>query len=488
MLKPVLKYLPAIQPQLLLTILALLTMLVTLFAMPMMPDFALRFLLLTLGKIFYRIRMTGVENIPERGPALLISNHISYIDAILICSCTSRRVRFLMQEEFFKNPMMRIFAHLTGFIKVPSAGKTKGISQLFENVQQALREGEIVCVFPEGTPSRNGMIGHFTGGFERMLPADMDVPLIPVSIGKLWGSIFSYYRGPIKFRMPQQIPYFARISIGTPLPKGITPFEVRQKITELEADAARTEIPHEHPVHYFLAKNAKRHPFQVIMRDAADGKSLNFFKTYLASVLLSRIIRTKTPSDSKYVGILLPNSTSAVLSIMGVLLADKVPCPLNFTTSQEILERSIRKADMKLILTNRLFLTKVRLQPTPEMVFLEDIVKMIPLWEKLLTMLGIIFLPYKELLNMIAPLTWMDNEGEAVLLFSSGSTGIPKGVQLTHHNLYSDVCAMTQCVSFDPKKDSIVGNLPLFHSFGINTGLWLPMIMRCQPVIYVHSP
>jgi len=140
------------------------------------------------------------------------------------------------------------------------------------------------------------------------------------------------------------------------------------------------------------------------------------------------------------------------------------------------------------VLTNRLFLTKVRLKPTPEMVYLEDVAKRVPMWKKILTMLGIIFLPYKELINIIAPVTHDDNNGEAVLLFSSGTTGIPKGVKLTHHNLYADVYAETQAISFNPKKDGIFGNLPMFHSFGMNTGLWLPFIVRCQPVVYVHSP
>lgn len=479
---------PAVSPKILLTSIGFLTFCITLFTMWRLPDFALRFLFLSLGHVFYRIRVRGAENIPERGPALLLANHTSFIDNILISSCTSRPIRFLMQEEFFDKPQVHWIVRLTGFIKVPSSGKYKSIGQMFELVQQALRNGEIVCVFPEGTPTRNGIVGKFSGSFEHMLPEGLNVPVIPVNVGRIWGSIFSYFYGPIRLRMPKAIPYFASISIGTPLPKGISAFDVRQKITELAAEEAQLEIPHEHPVHYFLAKNAKLHPFQVIMRDAADGKSFTFFKTYLAAILFSREIRKMTPSDSKYVGVLLPNSTAAVISIMGCLLADKVPCPLNFTTSQEILELSIRKAKIKLVLTNRLFLTKVRLTPTPEMVFLEDVAKRVPMWKKIMTMLSIILIPYKELINMLAPLTHDDNNAEAVLLFSSGTTGIPKGVRLTHHNLFADVFAETQAISFDPKRDGIFGNLPLFHSFGINTGLWLPFIIRSRPVIYVHSP
>ncbi len=481
-------HLPEISPQLLILLTGVITVAVTFITMWILPDFALRFLLITLGRLIYRIRATGVENIPERGAALLLSNHTSYIDAILISSCTSRRVRFLMQEEFFNKPVLRWIARLTGFIKVPSSGKIKRTRQMFELVQDALRKGDIVCVFPEGTPSRNGIVGRFSAGFERMLPPEQKVPVIPVNIGRIWGSLFSYYRGPLHFRKPKEMPYFATITIGQPMPEGITPFEVRQRITELAADDAQQLAPHEHPIHYLLAQNARKHPFQVVMRDAADGKSFTFFKTYLASILFSREIRKRTSSESTYVGVLMPNCTAGVLCIMGSLLADKVPCPLNFTTSQEILELSIRNAKMELVLTSRLFLAKVRLKPTPEMVFLEDIAKCVPMWKKLLTMAGIFLLPYKELLNMIAPLSHSDCYADAVLLFSSGSTGIPKGVRLSHHNIYSDIFAMEQAISLNHRKDSIFGNLPMFHSFGLTTSVILPFVLRTQAVVFVHSP
>lgn len=486
-LRSVIAAFPVISPRTLIAVIAVVTVAVTTVTMWLLPDFALRFLIITLGNLFYRIRATGTENIPERGPALLLANHTSYIDGILISSCTSRRVRFLMHEDFFSKPWLSWLARLTGFIKVPASGH-KSIAQMFDFVKDALRNGDIVCVFPEGKLTRNGVIGRFAGGFEHMLPEDADVPVIPVNIGRIWGSLFSYYRGPIHFRLPKEFPYFTTLTFGAPMPRGTTPFEVRQKIAELAADSAQDITPHEHPVHYILAKNAKRHPFHVIIRDADTGTGFTFFKTYLASILFSREIRKRTPSDDKYVGVLLPNCTTAVLSIMGTLLADKVPCPLNFTTSQEILELSIRKAKMHLVLTSRRFIDKVRIKATPEMVFLEDLAKTIPAWKKIAAMIGIILLPYRELVNMIAPLSCNDNYGEAALLFSSGSTGIPKGVRLSHHNMYSDVFAMIQAIAFNPKRDSVFGNLPMFHSFGMSTGLWLPLIVRSQATVYVKSP
>lgn len=477
---------PYFSPQTLLVAIGAVTFLVTLFTMWLLPDFTLRFLIITLGHTLYKLRITGAENIPERGPAMLLSNHVSFIDGILISACTSRRVRFLMHEDYYAVPILSPVARLTGFVKVPSAGKHKSMSQMFDNVKDLLRSGKIVCVFPEGKLTRNGTIGFFKGGYEKMIPADMDIPVIPVHIGDIWGSMFSYYSGRIRLRLPRKLPYYATVTFGKPLPKKFTPFEARQAIAELGAEAAVHPRHQEHVLHYQVAKNAKRMPFKTVMRDA-DGKSYNCFTTFLSALLLSREIRRLTSSDCKYVGILLPNSTAAALSILGSLYADKVPCPLNFTTSQKVFELSVKKARITHVITSRRFLEKIKIRQTPEMVFLEDLVAGIPSWKKLLAVLGIIVIPYRELMNLISPLTLNDVNATGALLFSSGSTGIPKGVMLSHHNINSDVYSIADTVKPDRRSDGILGNLPLFHSFGLNTCFWIPMSLGCE-VTYVASP
>ena len=480
-------HMPSLSPQTLIVGLGAFTFLVTLFSMWALPDFALRFIIITLGNTCYRNRISGAENIPERGPALLLANHASYIDSILISASTSRRIRFLMNEDFFKVPFLSLIARLTGFIRVPSVGKHKSMAHMLEQVRQILRDGDIVCVFPEGRITRNGIIGRFKSGYQKMLPADVDVPLIPVNVGSAWGSVFSYYKGDIRFRFPKSFPYFTSVSFGRPVSRDMTPFEVRQTVCELSAEAAlENPLPDEKVIHYELARLAKRHPFHTYMRDA-DGKRYSYFKTFLAAIIFSREIRRMTSSECKYVGVLLPNSTAGALSMLGVLMADKVPCPLNFTTSQEIFEMSVKKARITCILTSRRFLSRIKITETPEMVFLEDLVKTIPAWKKLVAALGIIFIPWKEFINMLSPLSCKDIMATGALLFSSGSTGIPKGVMLSHHNIYSDIYAMKQAVAFEPGNDKIIGLLPLFHSFGMNTCFWLPLMLRSE-VVFVNSP
>ncbi len=458
---------------------------VTVFTLWKLPNFMLRFLSLTIGRIFYRVRVTGKENIPERGPVMFISNHTSYVDNLLISSCTSRPVRFLLNESIYSRPVLGFLARLTCFFKVPSAGKVQEMTRLFQEVQDHLRSGGAVCVFPEGYPSQNGLLGRFKRGFERMLPPDVAVPVIPVNVAYTWGSFFSAFPRKAASRFNSRFPVFAEVNFGKPMPAGAAPFEIRQQVSELGADIAIRPRLDEHTIQYQLILHARRHPFSKLISDTAGG-NLNCFSLLLKSVVLSREIRKMSASSERFIGVLLPNSCAAAVSMLGCLYADKTPVPLNYSVAQSVFENSVKKADISHILTSRKFMTKIRIKPTPEMVFLEDIAPNIPKINILWTFLGILLLPAREFLNIISPLYGMDTAGVAALLFSSGSTGVPKGVELTHHNICGNITSMLAAIAIT-HDDTLLGNLPLFHSFGLTVCFWLPVMMRIK-VVFAPNP
>ncbi len=470
-------------PQLFLSI-GLLTLGSTIICMILQPLLLLRFLVVALTRTLYRLRITGAENIPERGPVLLVSNHVSFVDALLITACCSRTIHFLMHEDYYKHPLIHPFARMMGFIEVPSKGPRR-LQELFETVRETLRRGEAVCVFPEGKVTRNGLTDDFKAGYSRMLPPDLEVPVIPVALGMLWGSIFSYYYGKIRFRIPRELPCPATVTIGSPVPRPFSAFQLRQAVSELGAESEETPRNEERTLHYQLAKHAKRHPFRVVLEDF-EGKRLTLFQTLVGAAVLSRVIRRLMPDEVRYVGIFLPNTVASAVSTLAVLIADKVPSPLNFTVSDETLRASIRKAGMTHILTSHRFLSALKRDPLPEMVFLEDLAKDIPKSAKIFWAVLAVLLPHQELMNLLSPVSHRNLFGTAVLLFSSGSTGNPKGVLLSHHNINSDIYSITRVMGWTGH-DRILGSLPLFHSFGFTTGFWLPLIVACK-VVYVVSP
>lgn len=451
----------------------------------LIPEFAVRFLIIVLTHTVYKLRVRGAENIPEKGPALLVANHVSFVDGLLITSCTSRFVHFMMHEDYYRYPLLYPFVKWAGFIEVPSSGKPKRTAEMIRETRKILERGEVVCIFPEGKITRNGIMNEFKKGMGKILPKDIDVPIIPVRMGMLWGSIFSYYYGKIKLRMPKELPHPASVTIGRPAPKDTSPFRIRQILSELAAETEMEPRDEERPLHYRFAKRAKFHPFKKTLKDF-DGAEISNLSLFIRAAILSREIKKMATKDDKYVGVMLPNTSVAAISILGVMLADKIPAILNFTASKETLAASVEKADLNCILTSRKFLKKANIEELPQMIFLEDVAKRVTRSQKIWMTLAFIFFPHQEIMNYLAPETHRDVFKTAVLLFSSGSTGAPKGVMLSHHNINSNVYSCLRIMGWS-STDKIVGNLPLFHSFGITTNFWIPLMTGAK-VVYLPNP
>ena len=171
----------------------------------LLPDFCLRFSLLLLTHTLYRVELHGVEHVPSRGPALLVCNHLSHVDGFLVGACVQRFIRFMVYRPYFNLPVARQL--LTMMRAIPVAGGNR--QEVLASIAQAraeLERGHVVCIFAEGAISRTGNLLPFKRGFERIVEG-LDVPVIPVCLDRLWGSVFSFKQGRFFWKWPEQIPY-----------------------------------------------------------------------------------------------------------------------------------------------------------------------------------------------------------------------------------------------------------------------------------------
>jgi acyl-[acyl-carrier-protein]-phospholipid O-acyltransferase/long-chain-fatty-acid--[acyl-carrier-protein] ligase len=452
-----------------LVVLGILTLAMTVYVLRLMPDVSVRFVLWLLTHTLYRIRVVGQNNIPLKGPALLVSNHVSFVDAILIGASMPRFIRFMLHREYYDSRWLNWFFRLMKSIPVVTTSR-RGIFESLRRARAEVDAGEVVCIFAEGAISRTGHLLPFRRGFEKIVEGS-GVPVIPVHLDRLWGSIFSFKDGRFFWKRPRLLPYPVTVSFGTPLPSSASVQEVRQAVQELEGDAARARRRPRDLLHARFIRMAKRRWFTFCMADTT-GIELSFGKALIGARLMAGWLRRNADNDAM-VGVLLPASVGGALANIAVSLAGKVPVNLNFTAGPDAMRQAIEQCGIRTILTSRIFLTKAGLEELPGMVYLEDLRKTFTSIEKALTLLSSLLLPARWL-------EWRHARDQkpddlATVIFSSGSTGRPKGIMLSHHNIISNIEGIEQVIQFKAK-DRIMGVLPFFHSFGFTGTLWLPLL------------
>ena len=435
--------------------------------------------------VLLRVRVTGAENLPYSGPILLVSNHVSLLDLLMIQSVARQRVRFLVRTEIVDFIPTRFIFWYLGVIKVPNSRRPKEMKKFFEDIKNRLRKGETICFFPEGAISGSGNLMRFRSGVQSFIPQDVPVTVIPMRLGMLHGRLTGIHNNRLHLRPLTRWPVNYNITLGEPVDANLTAFQLRQKISELGAIAERLPQAGEVPLHTAFIFRAKKHPFSTMWFDASTGKHLSNFKMMMLMILLSKKIRQLDKGTDGYTGILMPNTPITAGVLMAILCADRTPAVVNFSAGEAVALDSARRAGVKTIFTSRKFLQKLKWQESDEMVCLEDVVPSITKFDKFKAML-MMLLPSRMLVRNLSPLSCYNMFQQAALIFSSGSTGKPKGVMLTQLNFNCDVYSMLRVIDWTTS-DRVAGNLPLFHSFGFTVCFALPA-WTGTPVAYVNNP
>jgi acyl-[acyl-carrier-protein]-phospholipid O-acyltransferase/long-chain-fatty-acid--[acyl-carrier-protein] ligase len=437
-----------------------------------------------LTHLLYRLRIEGRDHLPKKGGALLVCNHLSQIDALLLLASAGRQIRFIMYKGIYELPWIKPLARIMRVIPISSELRPREMIQSLRQASQAIRDGEVVCIFAEGQITRIGQMLPFRRGFERIMK-DVEAPIIPVALDGVWGSIFSFEKGRFVWKWPRRIPYPVTVNFGPPLPNNATPSQVRQGVQELMASGWSHRKARMKPLHRSFIRTARLHPFRFAMTDGQSPK-VRFVSALVRVIFLARRLKPVW-GDEKMVGVLLPPSVSGALVNLAAMLLGKVPVNLNYTVSEATLTSCLRQCEIKTIVTSKAFVEKLKLRIPGQIVLLEEVAGHPGLAEEMLALFNAWFVPAPLLersLRKSGPPTGLDDL--ATVIFSSGSTGEPKGVMLSHYNVASNIAQLNQVYGLN-KRDRVVGILPFFHSFGFTGTLCLPAV-RGIGVVFHPNP
>ena len=217
---------------------AVLNGLVAIYIYTLVPEFLMRFIVWILIHTVYRIRKEGLERIPERGPAILACNHVSYVDALVIAGCVRRPIRFVMYHKIFQIPLLRFVFRTAGAIPIASRKENPELlERAFEQIADSLEKGQLVCIFPEGRITRDGALNVFRPGIERIVQRN-PVPVIPIALRGLADSLFARGSGRSLRNFPWLLWAEIALIIGMPVdPEAATAGGVREAVAGLLQDS-----------------------------------------------------------------------------------------------------------------------------------------------------------------------------------------------------------------------------------------------------------
>ncbi|MBI1346482.1 MFS transporter [bacterium] len=447
------------------------------------PATMFRLLTWVLSRVAYRLRVYGLENIPRTGSVMLVSNHVTWVDGLLLLVTVPRPVRFIVYADFVENPKLNWLARIFEIIPIRAHGSPKALMQSIKTAREALHNGECVCIFAEGALTRTGQMQPFQPGFLKILQGTQ-APVVPICLHGLWGSIFSFRDGKFFWKWPRAWRYPVTILFGQPIPQPESPGQVGLAVRELGLQAVDYERDHSlTPARMFL-RACRRRKSQSKIADSS-GMELNGGRLLTASLAFRQVLaRNVLKPDEERVGIFLPPTVACALVNAAVTLNRRVTVNLNYTMSEQDLRFCVQEAGLTHIITSRKMLEKKPVELGAEFVFIEDLKEKITGFDKARAFLGAYVWPIAILERWLG-LTSVPLNDPMTCIFTSGSTGEPKGVVLSHQNIRSTVDGADQLFQIN-QNDVVLGVIPLFHSLGFLATLWLPLCLDPKVVYHIN--
>lgn len=312
------------------------------------PAMLLRFIFLVLAHTVYRIRIKGGKHIPKQSGALIVANHLSFMDALLIVAAVPRMVRFVMNKSIYDHPLLNWFFKRMNMIPVSGNSSRESLEQFNATCREEINKGHVVCIFAEGQVSRNGNLLGFRKGIEHIAKG-MDAPIIPLNMDNVVGGPFSFPvgRGKVVKLAASSLRKTVSISIGEALPSETPAFQVRQRVQELGAEAFSNRLkPHDHLGLAFL-KRSYREGHRLFMADKHEHWS--YEEARKAVIRLAFRWKEQLAHDST-VAVIGPKTARTNLLVLSLTCAGKTVIQLPQEQSVDCLETCNREFNVHTVI------------------------------------------------------------------------------------------------------------------------------------------
>ena len=448
------------------------------------PQSLVQFVILSIVSVRFKLKILDFDRFPQTGAVLMLGNHISWVDWALVQMAVPRRVHFVMDRSIYEKWYLKGFLDFFGAIPISA----RGMKQAIVDVERLLEAGEVVCIFPEGTISRNGHLGSFKRGFERMA-GEADAVITPFYLRGLWGDPLSRSSKRLK-ELRRSRTNDVIIAFGEPMPAGSKAEDVKQSVFELSYrawDAYSETLP---SIGEAWIESARRS----ISRGSGSaycmvewgGKKISWLKMLSETIMISKRMRE---GANRRAGILLPAGSAGAISNMAALMAGREVVNLNYKLPKELFASTLEAAEIEVIYTDPGFLRTLKSKGfdaaetfgAAEIVDLPGMLGSIRRFERLSALLQARLLPAFLLKKFY--LANRNSDSAAAVVFADGVKCAGNGTVLTHRNIMANIIQIFDMLNVQ-EDDILLGTMPLYSPTGLMTGLFLPMTQGIPAACY----
>ena len=436
-------------------------------------------------KYFAKVKVMGLDNIKDlQGKYIFITNHNSFIDAILLWAFIPEELCFTINPIIAKKWYIKPLLNIAKFFQIDSSNP-----MAVKSIIDEVNKGQKLVIYPEGRVTTTGSMMKIYPG-PAMIADKADAKIVPIHIEGTQYKIFSPFGNNFRVK-PKSIITLSilkptKIDIDKNLKGDERKKELTKQLYDIMTNAKYNSLSYEKTLFESLieAKDFVGRKKKIV-EDIAR-KPINYGQLLTAAFVLGKQF-TKHSKQKEYVGFLMPNAVASIVAIYGMQAYNIVPCMLNFSTGTKNMISCCKTAAIKTVYTSKQFvikggftdLIKTMEQEGLKIIYLEDLKKEITLKEKLTGLIASYF--PRHYYNKIKGT--VSSKDPAVILFTSGSEGVPKGVALSHENIQANLNQIKSVLFFDIL-DNFFMALPIFHSFGFTCGMILPITSGIKVFFY----